>query len=93
MRAAQVVGAHCCGNVHTLGVVLQPQTSGAVQVPQLSVPPQPSPAWPQFRPSASQVVGTQVAIESGVIHDARSNIMNSSSFSCAVIGELLHSSG
>ena len=38
-----------------------PQVSGAVQVPQLRVPPQPSPAGPQLKPSAAHVVGTHAA--------------------------------
>jgi hypothetical protein len=36
-----------------------PQLSGAVQVPQSSVPQQPSGMVPQFLPSALQVVGAQ----------------------------------
>jgi hypothetical protein len=37
-----------------------PQVCGAVQVPQSSRPPQPSPAWPQLKPSALHVVGVHV---------------------------------
>jgi hypothetical protein len=48
--AAHVVGTHS----HTL---LAPQASPAPQVPQFSVPPQPSPTLPQAAPSAAQVVG------------------------------------
>jgi hypothetical protein len=43
-----------------LATPLPPQVDGAVQVPQLSSPPHPSPAWPQSNPSAAQVVGVQV---------------------------------
>src|SRR5262249_14940636 len=37
-----------------------PQVCGAVQTPQVSVPPQPSEIVPQFFPCAAQVVGVQV---------------------------------
>src|SRR5262250_261888 len=37
-----------------------PQVCGAVQAPQVSVPPQPSGIVPQFFPCAAQVVGVQV---------------------------------
>src|SRR2546425_12431207 len=36
-----------------------PQVCGAVQAPQVSVPPQPSGIVPQFVPCAAQVVGVQ----------------------------------
>ncbi len=38
---------------------LPPHVAGAVQVPQLSSPPHPSPAGPQLKPSFAQVVGVQ----------------------------------
>ena len=44
---------------HTLVVPPPPQVCGAVQVPQFSVPPQPSASEPQFFPCAAQVVGVQ----------------------------------
>src|SRR5207237_4872092 len=43
-----------------------PQICGAVQVPQVSVPPQPSRIVPQFFPWAAQVVGVQVQPGMGV---------------------------
>ncbi len=42
---------------HTLATPPPPQVWGAVQVPQVSVPPQPSEIVPQFFPCAAQVVG------------------------------------
>jgi hypothetical protein len=90
---AQVIGVHMSGVAQTFGVLPQPQTCPTGQVPQLSVPPQPSPAWPQFNPRPAHVCGTQAAGESGETHDARSNIMNSSSFSCGDMAVLLHSPG
>ena len=65
-----------------------PQVWGAVQVPQSRVPPQPSAAGPQVKPSWAQVRGVQVCGggTSASTHEARSKIMNSSSFSCGVIG-------
>src|SRR2546425_10140908 len=42
-----------------------PQVCGAVQAPQVSVPPQPSGIVPQFVPCAAQVVGVQ-ALGGGV---------------------------
>src|SRR5262249_58718271 len=41
------------------GVPAPPQVGGAVQAPQVSVPPQPSEIVPQFFPCAAQVVGVQ----------------------------------
>ena len=41
----------------TLAVPAPAQVSGAVQVPQSSVPPQPSGMLPQFMPRAAHVVG------------------------------------
>src|SRR5256885_2263447 len=43
-----------------------PQICGAAQVPQVSVPPQPSRIVPQFLPWAAQVVGVQVQPAMGV---------------------------
>ncbi len=43
----------------TLGVPSAPQIAGAVQLPQSSVPPQPSEIMPHSALSALQVVGTQ----------------------------------
>src|SRR2546425_4202598 len=43
-----------------------PQICGAAQVPQASVPPQPSRIVPQFLPWAAQVVGVQVQSGMGV---------------------------
>src|SRR5712691_2618892 len=46
----------------TLATPPPPQVWGAVQEPQVSVPPQPSAIVPQFLPWAAQVVGVQVAV-------------------------------
>ena len=43
----------------TFGVPPPPQVCGAVQEPQLKVPPQPSGMLPQLSPWAAQVVGVQ----------------------------------
>ena len=69
-----------------------PQISPVGQGPQSSRLPQPSPAGPHSMPWAAQVVGVQTGMY-GVTHDPRSKIMNSSSFSCAVIGFESHSAG
>jgi hypothetical protein len=53
--ATQVVGVH----PHTFAVPPPWQDWGAVQVPQSSVPPQPSEIEPQFLPCAAHVVGVQ----------------------------------
>jgi hypothetical protein len=45
----------------TLATPPPPQVWGAVHVPQVSVPPQPSAMLPQFFPCAAQVVGVQLA--------------------------------
>src|SRR5207253_11364881 len=50
----------------TFAVPPPPQICGAVQVPQVSVPPQPSRIVPQFFPWAAQVVGVQVQPGMGV---------------------------
>ena len=52
----------------TLGVPPPPQIAGGVQVPQLSMPPQPSPIGPQLRPSAvHDVRGTHAAEQTPVV--------------------------
>ena len=48
--------------LQTLGTPPPPHVWGAVQEPQVSVPPQPSEIVPQFVPCAAQVVGLQVAV-------------------------------
>jgi hypothetical protein len=45
---------------HTLATPPPPHVCGEVQVPQLSVPPQPLATEPQFFPRAEHVVGVQV---------------------------------
>ena len=45
---------------HTPGVPPPPHVLGDVQVPQVSVPPQPLDHEPQFFPSAAHVVGVQL---------------------------------
>src|SRR5438132_3700783 len=50
----------------TLAIPPPPQICGAAQVPQVSVPPQPSRIVPQFFPWAAQVVGVQVQPGMGV---------------------------
>jgi hypothetical protein len=80
----------------TLGLPVPPHVCGGVHVPQLSVPPHPSPMSPQFAPAFAHVVGVQVGGGgglSGEMHDARSKSMYSRTFSCAVIGLYVHSSG
>ena len=47
----------------TFGVPPPPQVWGAVQLPQFSVPPQPSETMPQLSPSAAHVVGTHVVVQ------------------------------
>src|SRR5215468_6383034 len=46
----------------TLATPPPPQVWGAVQVPQVSVPPQPSAMLPQVVPCAAHVVGVHVAL-------------------------------
>ena len=53
---------------HTLGLPPAPHFKGDVQVPQESVPPQPSPAGPQLKPRSTQVFGVQMG--AGVPHTA-----------------------
>lgn len=48
---------------HTFGVPAPPQVCGAVQLPQLRVPPQPSEMDPQFLPWAAHVVGVQLPVQ------------------------------
>src|SRR6059036_300740 len=45
-----------------------PQVCGAVQAPQVSVPPQPSAIVPQFFPCAAQVVGVQAGVVTTPCH-------------------------
>ena len=44
---------------HTFAVPAPPHVKGASQLPQLSVPPQPSLTLPQSTPSSAQLFGTQ----------------------------------
>src|SRR5262245_8502411 len=55
------VSVAAAGAPHTLATPPPPQVWGAVQTPQVSVPPQPSGMVPQFLPWAAQVVGVQAA--------------------------------
>jgi len=48
---------------HTLGVPPPPHVCGALHVPQLSVPPQPSGIDPQFLPCAAHVVGVHGRVQ------------------------------
>ena len=57
---AQVRGTQPAVPPHLLGAPPPPQVCGAVQAPQFSSPPQPSPAGPQSKASCPQVLGTQV---------------------------------
>ena len=66
-----------------------PQVWGEVQVPQLAmVPPQPSDAAPHVRPCCAQVRGVQVCggVTSGWMHEERSKMRYSNTFSCGVSG-------
>jgi hypothetical protein len=68
--AWHVLGVHTSGAAHTL---FPPHVSGAVQVPQLSAPPQPSGGVPQFAPRVWHVVGVHpqtldVHMSSGFVH-------------------------
>jgi len=52
---------------HVAGVQLETQMMllhvwPAGQVPQLRMPPQPSPVWPQFAPTWAQVLGVHGAL-------------------------------
>jgi hypothetical protein len=47
------------GFPHTLGTPAPPQMYGALQVPQSSEPPQPSPMRPQLAPAVAHVFGVQ----------------------------------
>ena len=53
---------YLAGTPHWLSTPPPPQVAGAVQVPQWSVPPQPSPGEPQPTPRVEQSVGMQVAL-------------------------------
>ena len=73
----------------TLGWPPPPQVWGATHVPHWRRSPQPSPAGPQSKPCWAQVLAVHVGGGGGtcgVMHDARSKSMNSSSFSWAVSG-------
>src|ERR1019366_1173282 len=67
-----------------------PQGCGETQVPQLSCPPHPSPAGAQLTFCCPQVSAVH---EGGVMHEVRSNSMNSRSFSWGVIAPAVHSFG
>lgn len=54
---AQVLGVHAV--VPHLFAPPAPQVCPALQSPQKSAPPQPSPTMPQLAPSAAQLEGTQ----------------------------------
>jgi hypothetical protein len=57
---AHVFGWH--GGQHRFGVPPPPQVWGGVQLPQSSIPPQPSLAGPQSNPIWPQVFGTQASL-------------------------------
>src|SRR5438445_66816 len=57
---ARPVAVRVSAGPQTFAIPPPPQICGAVQVPQMSVPPQPSRIVPQFFPWAAQVVGVQV---------------------------------
>src|SRR5271163_4741103 len=59
----------------------------------LGVPPQPSPAGPHWTPCDTHVTVLQTGGLSGTTHELRSKIMNSSSFSCALMAPAAHSAG
>ena len=78
---------------HCPGTPAPPQVSGDVHVPHCSKLPQPSAAGPQVMLWSWQVLGVQVGGLGGPTQEAKSQIMNSRIFSCAVIGPLSHSLG
>jgi hypothetical protein len=90
--AAHVSGVHI-GAPHWLGTPPPPHVCPDGHAPHWSVPPQPSPEGPHATPCAAQVVGTHAGGVSGTTQELRSKIMNSSSFSWAVIGPAAHSAG
>src|SRR5207245_4868482 len=59
------------GTAQTFATPAPPQVCGAVQTPQVSVPPQPSGIVPQFFPWAAQVVGVQGTTALGTVPDQR----------------------
>src|SRR5436305_6061332 len=63
---ARPVAAGVSSGPPPLAMPPPPQICGATQVPQVSVPPQPSRIVPQFLPWAAQVVGVQVQPAMGV---------------------------
>jgi hypothetical protein len=68
-----------------------PQVSGLVQVPQSISLPHPSPAMPHDSPCSAHVIGSHVDA-GGVTQDAKSKIMYSRIFSCA-LNVFVHSCG
>src|SRR6059036_3379185 len=52
----------------TFATPAPPQVCGAVQAPQVSVPPQPSEIEPQFFPCAAHVVGVQAGVVTTPCH-------------------------
>ena len=89
---AQVLGVQV-GAPHTLGVPPPPQVWPEGQMPQASVPPQPSPAGPQLDAQRGAGLGRAGGRVAASRTSSRSKIMNSSSFSCAVMGRAAHSVG
>src|SRR5881397_180359 len=61
VRVSSAVAGAGAPTPQTLATPPPPQVCGAVQTPQVSVPPQPSGIVPQFFPWAAQVVGVQGA--------------------------------
>lgn len=86
-RSAQLRGVHA-GVPHTFGWPPPPQVAGPVQVPQLRALPQPSPVCPQLKPRDAQVDGVHDwgGGTSGLMHEERSKMRYSNTFSCGVIG-------
>src|SRR5262249_60361435 len=58
--AGRVGSAAAGATPQTFATPAPPQVAGAVQTPQVRVPPQPSGTVPQFLPRAAQVVGVQM---------------------------------
>src|SRR5437899_3968046 len=59
VRVSAAVAGAGAPTPQTFATPPPPQVCGAVQAPQVSVPPQPSEIVPQFFPCAAQVVGVQ----------------------------------
>src|ERR1700677_3721753 len=78
-----VAALNMAATPHWLAIPPPPQVAGEVQVPQLSVPPQPSPVVPQLTPRAPQVVGTQSELLPPDTQPARSKSACASRSSCA----------